>query len=336
MPAEWEAHRGTWLAWPHNRNDWPGKFAPIPWVFAEVIRHVHVRERVRLIVQDSKKTAALLKRVGVDLSKVDFYRIPTDRIWMRDSAPTFVRRRDGKISAIHWRFNGWAKYADHKRDEKVGERIAAALHVPCIVPTVNKKRVVLEGGAIDVDGSGTLLATEECLLSDEQARNPELGREGIERVLFETLGVRKVVWLGRGIVGDDTHGHIDDLARFVGRGRVLLCQESNPRDENYALLQENKERLQGATDADGRRLEVIPLPMPAPLSLDGQRVPASYANFYIANGVVIVPTFNDPKDRIALGILAELFPDREVVGIHSVDLVWGLGTLHCMSQQEPS
>jgi agmatine deiminase len=312
--------------------DWPGKFAAIPWVYGEIVRHLVQRERVGLLVADAAEEKAarrLFARVGADAAQIDFVRCATDRVWTRDSGPTFVHARD-RLVAVHWCFNAWAKYPDWKKDRKVAAAIARARSVEPVQPRIGEHWVVLEGGAIDVDGEGTLLATEECLLDSVQARNPELSKEQLEAALGEYLGVRRVVWLGRGIVGDDTHGHIDDLARFVAPGRVVLVQESDPHDENYEPLQENRERLQGAG------LEVIALPMPRPLIFEGRRLPASYANFYIANGLVLVPTFNDPADRSALGILAELFPDREVVGIHAVDLVWGLGTLHCMTQQEPS
>jgi agmatine deiminase len=321
------------MAWPHQIADWPGRFAPIPWVTGEIVRVLSRNERVALLVQNAageKKARALLSRVGVDLGQVDFHRIPTDRAWTRDSGAIFARNGAGKKIATHWKFNGWAKYPNHKRDDAVAGRIAQALRLEERRVVADGREVVLEGGAIDVDGQGTLLATEECLLSDVQARNPGLGRAGIEKVLGDVLGVRRVVWLGRSIAGDDTHGHVDDVARFVAPGRVLLCQEENVKDENYAPLRENRERLQTAG------IEILPLPMPAPIVFDGVRLPASYANFYIANGVVIVPTFNDPQDRVALGIVAECFPDREVVGIHCVDFVWGLGTLHCATQQEPA
>jgi len=332
MPPEWAPHRATWIAWPHEIRDWPGKFAPIPWVYGEIVRLLAPRERVCILARDAaleRKARALLQRVGVDLSRVGFFRVPTDRVWTRDSGPIFVRDAAGGRIATHWRFNGWAKYPNHKRDDEVAARVARAAGVPEYRVREAERDVVLEGGAIDVDGEGTLLATEECLLSDVQARNPGLGREGIERLLRDVLGVRRVVWLVRGIAGDDTHGHIDDVARFAGPRRVLLCEEKDPKDPNHAALEEGRERLEGAG------LEVIRLPMPNPIVFDGQRVPASYANFYIANGLVLVPTFNDPRDRRALGILADLFPDREVTGIYCGDFIWGLGTLHCATQQEP-
>ncbi|MFQ5991678.1 MAG: agmatine/peptidylarginine deiminase [Nitrospiraceae bacterium] len=338
MPAEWAPHRATWLAWPHQSKDWPGKFGAIPWTFAEIVRHLSVAEPVQLLVENrvlEEKALRILQRVGVDLKRVKLHRVGTDRSWLRDSAPTFVVAKGGERRAVCWRFNAWAKYDNWKKDVKVSQAVARLAGVPALAPEANGGRVVMEGGAVDVDGEGTLLGTEECLLSDVQARNPGLGRQGIEAVFREHLGVEKVLWLGQGIAGDDTHGHIDDLCRFVSPGRVLLCTESNRADENYRGLAENHERLERARDAKGRGIEVISLPMPAPLYFEGQRLPASYANFYIANGLILVPTFNDPKDREALGILAECFPGRRVVGIHAVDLVWGFGTLHCLSQQEP-
>jgi agmatine deiminase len=348
FPAEFEPHAATWIAWPHEERDWPGKLAPIDWVYGEFVRHVAVGERVRILAHDAaveKRARALLKRVGVDKKQVEFLRAPTDRSWTRDYCPLFVTNRGGEVAATNWRFTGWAKYANHKRDDAVNDRIIRHDRRRHWEPTaqigkrVGKRvaRVVLEGGAIDVNGTGTLLATEECLLDEKvQARNPGLGREALEEVLGSALGVRKVLWLGRGIAGDDTHGHVDDLARFVDETTVVVAQASDPDDVNYEPLRENRARLEGMTIADGRPLRVVSLPMPEPLFLDGVRLPASYANFYIANEAVLVPTFNDPNDRLALNMLAGLFPTRRVVGIHAVDLVWGFGTLHCMTQQEPA
>ena len=338
LPAEWAPHRATWIAWPHNASDWPGKFATLPWVYGEIVRHLGRHERVHILVEGATHEAAarrLLARVGVAGERVSFVRLPTDRVWMRDSGPLLLRRADGARAAVLWRFNAWAKYADWKRDARVGERVAAHLGLPIWRPQAGGRAVVLEGGAIDGDGQGTLLLTEECLLSDVQARNPGLGREGTEAVLAEALGARRVIWLGRGIAGDDTHGHVDDVARFVAPGRVVLADARTAAADDRPALEENRERLEGARDAAERRLEVIPLPMPSPLALDGRRLPASYANFYLANGLCLVPTFNDPADRQALGLLGELLPGREVVGIHAVDLVWGLGALHCLTREEP-
>jgi agmatine deiminase len=338
MPAEWESHEATWLSWPHNVRDWPGRFAPIPWVYAEIVRRIGRRETVRLCVNGADHEARarrVLRRAGVDLGPVEFHRFPTDRIWNRDSGPIFALEGRRKVIA-RFRFNAWAKYPDWRRDDRIPERAARALKVP-LEPVVHGGReVVLEGGAIDVNGRGSILTTEECLLDPAvQVRNPGFGRADYEQVFREVLGAGNTIWLGRGIAGDDTHGHVDDLARFVGPRTIVLCREADSRDANHRLLEENRERLQSARLEDGSRPEVVALPMPAPVVFDGQRLPASYANFYIANAAVLVPTFNDPNDRVALGILAELIPDRPVIGIHALDLVWGLGTLHCLSQQEP-
>ncbi len=342
MPAEWEPHEATWLAWPHEPADWPGKIAPIPWVYGEVVRHLARGEQVRILVPDAaieKKARALLARVGVNAARVEFFRVPTDRSWTRDTCPLFVTDEVGRVAITNWRFNGWAKYPNHKKDDAINDRLAKRLKMSQWKPTVTVAgkpwRVVLEGGSVDVDGRGTILTTEECLLSPVQARNPGMSRDEIERVLCEHLGARKVLWLGNGIAGDDTHGHVDDLARFVDARTVVIADEPDAHDANHAPLRENRVRLEKMTNADGDRLRVVTLPMPAPVTLDGVRLPASYANFYVANAVVLVPTFNDARDREALATLATLFPTREVVGIHAVDLVWGLGTLHCMTQQQP-
>ena len=328
MPAEWEPHAATWLAWPHNREDWPGKFAPIAWVYCEIVRKLAQVERVRILVEDAdleQDARRKLKKAGADLDAVEFFRYATDRVWTRDYCPLFVKGPKREVAITNWRFNGWAKYENWKRDDAIPRAMAKRLKLEQWQPDI-----VLEGGSIDVNGAGLALSTEGCLLSPVQARNPGLSRRQIEYALSEYLGVDKVVWLGRGIAGDDTHGHIDDLARFVGPDTVVLVSEADPSDANYEPLRENWEILQR------HPLLVVKLPMPAPLVFDGRRLPASYANFYIANRLVLVPTFNDPADRVALDTLARLFPDREVVGIHAVDLVWGLGTLHCMTQQQPA
>ena len=342
MPAEWEPHAATWLAWPHNASDWPKKGLLVEWVFVEIARCLHSGERIRLIVpsaSEERRARDALRRSGVDLAQLDFFRLPTNRSWTRDSLPTFVVRGAGKrreVAAVKWRFNGWARYRDHAADDAAGESVARALELATWRPAHAKARVVLEGGAIDVDGEGSLLATEQCLLSGERARNRALGKRGTEAVLRDHLGIEKVLWLPAGIDGDDTSGHIDDFARFAGAGRILLCEEKNQSDPNHRVLARARARLRGAKDARGRTIEVIPLPMPAPVFFDGQRLPASYANFYVGNAAVLVPTFNDPRDHHALGLLAELFPDRDVIGVYCRDLVLGLGTLHCSTQQEPS
>jgi agmatine deiminase len=344
MPAEWEAHEATWIAWPHNRDDWPGKFAAIPWVYAEIVRHLHHSEEVRILVNGpaaERRARAVLENVPLDWKRVTFWHVPTDRVWTRDYGPVFVREPSGSLEVVRWGFNAWAKYPNYRRDAMVPMRLFGGVSSPAkrqwnnAVARDHSRIIVLEGGSIDVNGQGLLLTTEECLLSEVQQRNPGMSREDYEWAFAKYLGVRKVLWLGRGIAGDDTHGHIDDLARFVGPRTVVTAVEDDPADENYKPLQENLGRLRGMTDLDGRNLEVVTLPMPDPVVFDGQRLPASYANFYIANDRVLVPTFNDPADRRALGILGELFPGRTVVGIHAVDLVWGLGTLHCLTQQQP-
>ena len=339
LPAEWERHAATWIAWPHEQADWPGKFGLIPWVYAEIVRALVRSETVNILVRDSgmqREVKKILKWVGAEMKQVQFFTVPTDRVWTRDSGPLIVVDPSGDRVATHWKFNGWAKYANHGHDQAVGNAIGEAQHLPVHSVEVNGRWIVLEGGAIDVDGEGTLITTEECLLSNTQARNPGFSREQIEAIFTDTLGIKRVVWLEKGIVGDDTHGHVDDVARFVAPGRVLLCQEAFAGDENYHLLAENRERLEMARDAAGRTLEVINLPMPGPICFKGQRLPGSYANFYIGNRVVLVPTFNDPMDRHALGIIAECFPGREVIGIHCMDMVWGLGTIHCATMQEPA
>jgi agmatine deiminase len=356
MPAEWEPHAATWLAWPHYRGDWPGKFEPIPWVYAEIIRHLVRHERVELIVKNAaaeKVAKKILDRANTLSKNVCFHRWPTDRVWVRDSGCTFVvadahvatrtlarpPERSSATSGLHaikWRFNAWAKYPNWKKDELIGSRMAKTAKAQEIRAAFSAGRVVLEGGSIDVNGRGTLLTTEECLLSPEQQRNPGMGREDYEKVFRDYLGVRNVIWLEAGIVGDDTHGHVDDISRFVAPDTVVTVVEQNPKDPNYKPLQENLRRLRAAADQDGNPLQVIELPMPAPVVFEGRRLPASYGNFYIANGIVLVPVFNDANDRLALNILSDVFPDREVIGIYSGDLIWGFGAMHCMTQQQPA
>lgn len=337
MPGEWEPHAATWLAWPHYHGDWPGKFEPIPWVYAEIIRHLARHERVEIIVNDAvseKRARKVLKLANVENKNIYFHRWQTNRVWTRDSGCTFVVSDSG-VNAIKWRFNAWAKYSNWQHDEKIGSLMAKASGTPEIRAMSGKDRVVLEGGSIDVNGKGTLLTTEECLLSKVQQRNPKMKRKDYEKVFAENLGIKNVVWLGSGIAGDDTHGHVDDITRFVATDTVVTAVESDPKDSNYEPLRDNIRRLREATDQDGNQLSIIELPLPSPVLFNGVRVPASYGNFYIANGLVLMPVFNDPNDRIALDILADLFPDREIVGIYSGDLIWGFGAIHCMTQQQP-
>jgi agmatine deiminase len=386
MPAEWEPHAATWLAWPHYHGDWPGKFEPIPWVYTEIVRNLSRRERVELIVNDAaaeRRVRKLLTRADVALGNVRFHRWPTNRVWLRDSGCIFVvgqtpgsawphsrepalslpkgrlspqedreghdfSRADqdakkirvlapaGSLLANKFRFNAWAKYSNWRQDDKIGSLMASLAGVPEVRPLAHNIRVVLEGGSIDVNGRGTILTTEECLLSKVQQRNPGMSRKNYEKIFADYLGAAHTIWLGRGIAGDDTHGHVDDLARFVAPDTVVTVVENNSRDINHKPLRENLRRLRATRDQDGKPLNVVELPMPRPVIFEQRRLPASYANFYIANGVVLAPVFNDPNDRIALNTLAELFPTREIVPIYSGDLVWGLGTMHCMTQQQPA
>ncbi|HKW63036.1 MAG TPA: agmatine deiminase family protein [Candidatus Acidoferrum sp.] len=338
MPAEWEPHEATWLGWPHETTDWPGKFPVIPWAFAEIVRHLSRVERIFLLVESREaqsRVRSMLKKSGANLDAVDFSIVPTDRGWMRDSGPICVRNESGEVAFNNFQFNGWAKYRNHKKDAAVVAKANKKLKTRLWRPQHKGRRVVLEGGSIEVNGRGTLLTTAECLLSNIQERNPGFTKQDYEEVFREYLGATNVLWLKRGIAGDDTHGHVDDLARFVNPTTVVTIVEEDSRDPNYAPLQENLALLKTMKDQDGVPLRVETLPMPAPVSFDDFRLPASYANFYIANKLVLVPSFNDSNDRVALNSLARLFPDREVVGIPCRDLVLGLGTIHCMTQQQP-
>ena len=380
MPAEWEPHAATWIAWPHLKEDWPGKFEPIPWVYAEIIRALARHEQVELIVKNvaaGRQARQILKRAEALSENIRFHGWTTDRVWLRDSGCIFLKGDQplgsaergsshqlqaamsylvdkareftgsthpkpkraaaaAPATALKFRFNGWAKYSNWRRDEKIGSLMANAARAREIHPESLGKRIVLEGGSIDVNGAGTILTTEECLLSKEQQRNPHMSRVHYEKAFADYLGAFNTIWLGRGIFGDDTHGHVDDLTRFVSKNTVITMVEPNARDLNHAPLRANLRRLQSARDQDGRQLTVVELPMPQPVVFEGRRLPASYANFYIANGVVLVPVFNRPNDRIALETLSQLFPAREIAPIYSGDFIWGFGAMHCMTQQQPA
>ncbi len=345
MPAEWEPHAATWLAWPHYHGDWPGKFEPIPWVFAEIIRNLARHERVEIIVKNAaaeRQSRRILQRAEALSPNLRFHRWPTNRIWLRDSGCIFLKHHGQEkpvpesSRAVKFRFNAWAKYSNWRHDEQIGSLMAKAAHRIEVRPLSLGKRVVLEGGSIDVNGAGTILTTEECLLSKEQERNLHMGRVHYEQMFADYLGAPNTIWLGRGILGDDTHGHVDDLARFVTRNTILTMVEPNAKDDNHAPLRANLRRLQTARDQDGKQFNIVELPMPQPIIFEGRRLPASYANFYIANKIVLAPVFNRPNDRIALNTLAELFPSREIVPIYSGDFIWGLGAMHCMTQQQPA
>jgi agmatine deiminase len=336
MPAEWEPHRGTWLSWPHKEASWPGKFGPVPVIFSRMVRHLAGHEEVHINVagpameQDVRR---LLADAGADSSNVFFHHNPTNDAWCRDHGPIFLQRRQGGEPAeaiVDWKYNAWGnKYPPYDLDDVIPTRVAQEFGIPVFHPGI-----VMEGGAIDVNGRGTLLTTEACLLHPN--RNPRLDRTAIEEHLRNYFGVSQILWLGEGIVGDDTDGHVDDLTRFVDPTTVVTVVEDDPADENYEPLQDNLERLNRMTDQDGRPLRVVTLPMPRPMYRDGQRLPASYANFYIANGVVLLPTYDPERDEQARATLQSLFPDREIIGIDGTDLVWGLGAFHCVTQQWPS
>ncbi len=356
MPAEWERHEATWLAWPHNAADWPDKVDTVRWVYGEMVRKISPGETVRLLVLDKeqeKLARSRLGRAGADLKQLEFIVHPTNRAWTRDTGPIFVRRKASRARArnqksriknqksetgiVHFHFNAWARHNDFQKDRRVPETAARLLRKRLFSAQYGGKDFVLEGGGIEVNGQGTLLTTEQCYLDPKiQVRNPGLGRQEIDETLKRYLGVTNILWLAAGPAGDDTHGHIDDICRFVNPRTLVLIKETNSKDVNYRPLAENWERVGQLRLEDGSKPTVVPLPMPGPLHFNGTRLPASYANFYIANAAVLVPTFNDPKDRIALGILGELFKDRPVVGIHAVDLVLGFGTLHCLTQQQPA
>jgi agmatine deiminase len=341
MPAEWAPHRATWISWPHHEPDWPGKIAAIGWVYAEIVRLIAAHEPVEILCHDEAVRASAIEALathGVKTDRVSLHIVPTDRVWLRDSAPTAVHDAAGAVKLLNWHFNGWAKYDNWQRDAQVGRAMAAITGLDRIEPVRpgTGDRLVLEGGGIEANGAGLMLVTEEWLLSDVQVRNPGLTRADYERVFAEWLGIGRTIWLGEGCVGDDTHGHIDDVARFVSEDTIVLAVEPDPTDENHHRSIDNLRRLERASeDPSIGPLRIVTLPFPSPVMWFDERLPASYANFYIANGVVVVPTFNDPNDRVALNTLAGLFPDRTVVGLNAVDLVLGLGTLHCLTQQEP-
>jgi agmatine deiminase len=352
MPAEWAPHEATWIAWPHEESDWPGKFEAIQWVYGEIVRHLARVEQVSILVEDEEEeedAREILRVCHADAARVRFFHIRTDRSWTRDFCPTFLKREKAdltsayadvqlpaELAVLDWRFNGWAKYDNWEHDDRVAASVAATLKLAEWSPMWKGERVVLEGGAIDVNGRGTILTTEECLLSPIQARNPSYSKEDYEAIFANFLRAKNTLWLRNGIAGDDTHGHVDDLARFVDSSTVVAVEERDTTEVNYAPLEENLALLKEMKDQDGAPLRIVTLPMPEPVFFDNQRLPASYANFYIANRLVLVPTFNDKNDRVALDKLAGLFPGRTVVGIAATDLVLGLGTLHCMTQQQPA
>jgi agmatine deiminase len=334
MPAEWERQEAVWLSWPHNRETWPGIFRPIPAVFARVAAQISLREKVRINAARrlQKRALSLIERAGADMANVELYAHPTNDAWCRDHGPIFVRNdRTGRVAVTDWQYNAWGgKYPPFGLDNRIPGRIARALGLRRF-----SKPVVLEGGSIDVNGRGLLLTTEACLLNPN--RNPKLTRTQIEQALRDALGIRTVIWLGDGIVGDDTDGHVDDLTRFFSATGIVTAVERNRRDANHAALRDNLGRLHSLRTPAGGRFRIVELPMPAPCMRAGRRLPASYANFLVINGAVLVPSFRQPRrDRQAAEVLSSCFPGREVVPIDCLELVAGLGTLHCISQQQPA
>lgn len=335
MPAEWAQHRATWLTWPHNQDTWPEFLEKVREIWVQMVRALAPHEQVCLLVNDEaaeREVGARLQSAGVATENVRLFKIPTVDVWMRDYGPTFITRKSKTqpLASNDWVFNGWGgKYRTYEEDDQVAPKIARLLNIP-----VFEHGIILEGGSIEVNGAGTCLTTEQCLLN--RNRNPHLGRSQIEEYLKQTLGVSHIVWLGEGIAGDDTDGHIDDIARFVNPTTIVCVIEANAQDENYRPLQENYERLQAVTDQNGKNFSVVSLPCPGAVCYDGARLPASYANFYIANEVVLVPVFDDPNDSAALGILQDLFPRRKVIGLRCNEVVAGLGAIHCVTQQEPA
>jgi agmatine deiminase len=340
IPAEWELQRGVLISFPHEGNDWPGKFMAIQWTFIEFIKKITRFEKVFLVVKSElqfEKIQEMLSRAHVDLNLIDPVFTDTNRCWMRDSGPIIVKNADGSSEALQFKFNGWAKYGNYRKDRNVPKVVGDHLDMPVTSVLFDSKHVVLEGGAIDCNGLGTLITTEECLLDQErQVRNPGFLKSDYEKVFNEYLGITNIIWLGKGIEGDDTHGHIDDICRFVNKETVIACIEKNKNDPNYFHLEDNLRRLKSATLESGKKLNIVELPMPERLDFEDLRLPASYANFLILNNGVLVPTFNDRNDSGALGIIADMFPERETIGISAIDLIWGLGTLHCLSHEIPA
>ena len=335
MPAEWEKQKSTWIAWPHNKKDWPNKFDFIPEIFAEIISHISKGQKVNILIENNvlkKRAILILKNFKVNFSNIRFSLCKTDRAWLRDSFPIFVKNKNKKI-LLNWKFNSWAKYKNFKKDNSIINKVKKVLKLQSISPVFNGRKVVLEGGAIDVNGKGTLITTEECLLSKIQQRNSGFKKNDYEKIFFNYFGIRKIIWLKRGIAGDDTHGHIDDLARFVSENTIFLAYERNKKDVNYKILRNNFRILKKLDDF--KKLKIIKIPMPKAKYIEGTRVPASYLNFYIANKVILVPTFNDKKDKLVLKMFRKYFKNRKVVPIDCSILIWGFGAIHCMTQQEP-
>ena len=337
MPAEWEKQKSTLIGWPYNRQDWPKKFENIPDVFAKIISKISVFQKVNVLIRNinlKKEIKPLIKKHNGKLNNIQFIICKTDRVWMRDSGPIFLKDKKNKVIMSNWKFNGWAKYTNHKEDDKVNLRIKKFYKSKVISPKYNDRRIVLEGGSIDVNGKGLLLTTKECLLSKVQQRNIFLKRNDYNKIFEKFFGINQVIWLNKGIKGDDTHGHIDDIARFVDNNKVFIAYENNKKDKNYKNLNENFKILKKIQN-NSLKLKIKKIPMPKPIYIDNIRVPASYLNFYITNKLVLLPTFNDPKDNLVIKIFKKQFKTKKIIPIDCSDLIWGFGAIHCMTMQEP-
>ena len=337
MPAEWEKQKSTWIAWPHNKEDWPNKFDLIPTVFAEIISKICKFQKVNILIENKKakkKINQLLKVFLANTKNISYIVCKTDRVWVRDSFPIFVKNRLNQKALIDWDFNAWAKYKNFSLDNKICNKINNLLKLKSIKPKQNNRRIVLEGGSIDVNGKGLLMTTKECLQSKIQERNPGIKKKQYENIFNKFLGIKKVLWLSKGIVGDDTHGHVDDIARFVNEKKIFVAYEENKNDANYNILRQNYKILKKYKNKNN--LKIVKIPMPGAKYIDNVRVPASYLNFYIANKIVLVPMFNDTKDLVVLKIFKRHFKKRTVIPIDCSFLIWGFGAIHCMTQQEPS
>jgi len=342
MPAEWERQESTLIAWPHNKNDWPGRFENIPDVFAQIISQISKVQKVKILIQHNlvkKNIYPLLRKYKAKLKNIFFITIKTDRVWTRDSGPIYVVNKNKKI-LLDWKFNAWAKYNNYKYDNAINKKLNKIKNLELIKPKfkIQKKfkDIVLEGGSIDVNGKGTIITTKECLLSKVQQRNPGLKKKDIESIFNKYLGAKNTIWLNKGIAGDDTHGHIDDIARFVDTNKIFLAYEYNKKDKNFKPLDENYKILNISKDQNGKKITIIKLPMPKPIFIEKTRVPASYLNFYIANKIVLVPVFKDKNDKKVLKIFKRNFRNRKIIPIDCLDLIWGFGAIHCMTQQEPA
>ena len=343
MPAEWEPQKSVWISWPHNKNDWPGMFEKIPNVVGKIIKYLANHQRIDLLVNTNKimyEARKKLKRTGCKLSNIKFHKIKTDRLWLRDSGPIFlINKKTRKKIMLNFKFTAWSKYKNFRNDNKINYQISKYLNIKSILPKkINSKKfekVVMEGGAFDTNGSGSILLTKECLLSSKQERNKGFKKSDYESLFSKYLNTKNFIWLNKGIVGDDTHGHIDDIARFVSKTTIMIADENNKSDKNYKSLKENIKIVRKSYDENGKKFKIIKIPMPSPIFIQKTRVPASYLNFFISNKTVLVPIFNVKEDKKVLKIFRKFFTKRKVIAVDCSDLIWGFGAIHCMTQQEP-